>query len=73
MVGRAMTGKASACLAQVGFRTGAAITGCSTIDLRAAVGSSVVLIGLISFNEHPCGPRAAAVKKQKKMLLAMVA
>ena len=49
VVGRAMTGMASAFLPQVGFRTGAAIKGCSTIAVVSWSGPKPGLIGPPSF------------------------
>ena len=65
-----MTGMASACLAQVGFRTGAAITGCSTVAVASRSG---IKRGPNRTVFLPIRIRAGPARRPKKMLFAMAA
>ena len=70
MFGRAMTGMASACLAQVGFRRSAAITGCSTIAVASRSGIKRGPNRTVSFqSESARAPRGG----RKQMMFAMAA
>ena len=65
-----MTGMASACLAQVGFRTGAAITGCSAIAVASRSGIKRGPNRTVSFqSESARAPRGG----RKQMMFAMAA